>query len=89
MPKYEDIDWRGLDYSKEQFDAVMSIDRDMWIKEISMHDDLFFKLYDRLPKEMSFIRELLVSSLWRSPELGLAAPRVEPPIESAPLKAAV
>jgi phosphoenolpyruvate carboxykinase (GTP) len=25
-------------------------------------------LYDRLPKEMTFIRELLLSGLWRSPE---------------------
>ncbi len=77
MPRYEDMDWRGLDFSREQFDAVMNLDRDMWLKEIAMHDDLFFKLYDRLPKEMTFIRELLVSNLWRSPELGLAAPRVE------------
>jgi phosphoenolpyruvate carboxykinase (GTP) len=78
MPKYEDLDWRGLDFSREQFDAVMNIDRDMWIKEISMHDELFFRLYDRLPKEMTFIRELLVSSLWRSSSLGLATPRIEP-----------
>ncbi len=78
MPRYEDMDWRGLDFSREQFDAVMTIDRDMWLKEIAMHDDLFFKLYDRLPKEMTFIRELLVSNLWRAPELGLAAARVEP-----------
>ena len=85
MPNYDDLDWRGLDFSREEFDAVMSIDRDMWVKEISMHDDLFFKLYDRLPKEMAFIRELLVSSLWRSPELGLATPRVE---STEPLKAA-
>jgi phosphoenolpyruvate carboxykinase (GTP) len=85
MPKYEDLDWRGLDFSREQFDAVMSIDRDTWIKEIAMHDELFFKLYDRLPKEMTFIRELLVSALWRSPELGLAAPRPE---VAEPLKAA-
>jgi len=77
MPKYEDLDWRGLDFTREQFDAVMNIDRDLWIKEISMHDDLFFKLYDRLPKEMTFVRELLVSSLWRSIEEGLAAPRAE------------
>ncbi|CAN5401249.1 phosphoenolpyruvate carboxykinase (GTP) [soil metagenome] len=77
MPRYEDMDWRGLDFSHEQFDAVMNIDRDMWLKEIAMHDELFFKLYDRLPKEMTFMRELLVSNLWRSPELGLAAPRVE------------
>ena len=84
MPRYADMDWRGLDFSKEQFEKVMSLDRDLWLKEIAMHDDLFFKLYDRLPKEMTFIRELLVSNLWRSPELGLATPRPEP---SEPLKA--
>lgn len=78
MPRYDDLDWRGLDFSREQFDQVMNLDRDIWLKEIAMHDDLFFKLYDRLPKEMTFIRELLVSNLWRSPELGLATPRPEP-----------
>ncbi|MBV6497369.1 MAG: phosphoenolpyruvate carboxykinase (GTP) [Acidobacteria bacterium ACB1] len=77
MPRYEDIDWRGLDFSREQWDQVMKLDRNLWLKEIAMHDELFFKLYDRLPKEMTFIRELLVSNLWRSPELGLAAPRPE------------
>jgi phosphoenolpyruvate carboxykinase (GTP) len=78
MPRYEDMDWRGLDFTKEQWEQVMNLDRDIWLKEIAMHDDLFFKLYDRLPKEMTFIRELLVSNLWRSPELGLATPRPEP-----------
>ena len=87
MPRYDDMDWRGLDFSREQFDAVMQIDRDMWLKEIAMHDELFFKLYDRLPKEMTFIRELLVSNLWRSPELGLAAPRIEPETVKAVSKA--
>lgn len=66
VPRYEDLDWRGMDFSPEQFEQVMSIDRDLWNKEIAMHDELFFKLYDRLPKEMTFIRELLLSSLWRS-----------------------
>ena len=65
-------------FTREDFEKVMNIDRDLWIKEIASHDDLFFKLYDRLPKEMAFIRELLVSNLWRSPELGLAPPRHEP-----------
>jgi phosphoenolpyruvate carboxykinase (GTP) len=82
QPKYEHMDWRGLDFTREQFDAVMHLDRDMWLKEIAMHDDLFFKLYDRLPKEMTFIRELLVSNLWRSTELGLATPRPEPEEET-------
>ncbi|HQZ83599.1 MAG TPA: phosphoenolpyruvate carboxykinase (GTP) [Pyrinomonadaceae bacterium] len=83
MPRYDDIDWRGLEFSREEWDAVMKLDRDLWLKEIAMHDELFFKLYDRLPKEMTFIRELLVSNLWRSPELGLAAPRPES-ADSAP-----
>lgn len=68
MPQHKDIDWRGLDFSKEQFDKLMSTDRDEWIAELASHDELFFKLYDRLPKELTFIRELLVSGLWRSPE---------------------
>ena len=76
QPKYEHLDWRGMeDFTKADFEKVMNLDRDMWLKEIAMHDDLFFKLYDRLPKEMTFIRELLVSNLWRQQELGLATPR--------------
>ena len=79
MPRYEDMDWRGMeDFTREDFEKVMHLDRDLWLKEIASHDDLFFKLYDRLPKEMTFIRELLVSNLWRSKELGLATPRPEP-----------
>ncbi|MCH5720124.1 phosphoenolpyruvate carboxykinase domain-containing protein [Niabella hibiscisoli] len=67
MPKYEHIDWRGMeDFTENDFDNVMSINRDLWIKEIASQDELFFKLYDRLPKEMTFIRELLLSNLWRS-----------------------
>ena len=73
QPRYEDMDWRGLEnFTREDFEKVMSIDRDLWLKEIASHDDLFFKLYDRLPKEMTFIRELLVSNLWRTPEHGVA-----------------
>ncbi|WP_114792536.1 phosphoenolpyruvate carboxykinase (GTP) [Niabella yanshanensis] len=67
MPKYEHIDWRGMeDFTETDFENVMSINRDLWIKEIASQDELFFKLYDRLPKEMTFIRELLLSNLWRS-----------------------
>ncbi|MGL4650591.1 MAG: phosphoenolpyruvate carboxykinase (GTP) [Caldilineaceae bacterium] len=69
VPRYEDIDWRGMEkFTAQDFDKLMSIDREQWLKEIASHDDLFFKLYDRLPKEMTFIRELLVSGLWCSPE---------------------
>jgi len=68
VPKYEDIDWSGLNFSREDFNKVMEIDRELWKKEVSSHDELFSKLYDKLPKEFIWIRELMISSLWRSPE---------------------
>lgn len=69
MPRYEDLDWRGLeDFSREKFQELMVIDREQWVNELLSHEELFIKLYDRLPKELIFIRELILSSLWRSPE---------------------
>ncbi|GAA5527858.1 phosphoenolpyruvate carboxykinase (GTP) [Herpetosiphon gulosus] len=68
MPRYQDLDWSGLNFSEDQFHELMSVDRDDWNKEILSHEELFIKLYDRLPKEFLSIRELILSSLWRSPE---------------------
>jgi phosphoenolpyruvate carboxykinase (GTP) len=68
MPRYEDLSWDGLDFSRERFNELMSVDRDLWANEILSHEELFMKLYDRLPKELIFVRELMLSSLWRAPE---------------------
>ena len=68
MPRYEDLDWRGLEgFTREQFNELMSVDREVWQQELLSHEELFMKLYDRLPKELLFIRELILSGLWRSP----------------------
>jgi phosphoenolpyruvate carboxykinase (GTP) len=74
MPRYEDINWEGLDFSREKFDEVMEVDREAWKTELQGHDELFYKLYDKLPKEFVYMRELLLSSLWRSPEHWKLAP---------------
>jgi len=69
MPRYEDICWKGLEsFTKEKFGELMAVDRNQWVAEVLSHEELFMKLYDRLPKELIFIRELTLSSLWRSPE---------------------
>lgn len=69
QPRYKDMDWTGLeDFSKEEFKNVMLIDREAWKKELLDHEELFEKLYDRIPKEFLFMKELLLSALWRSPE---------------------
>ncbi len=76
MPRYEDIDWRGLNFSREDFDAIMEVDREAWKTEVLGHEELFSKLYDKLPKEFFFMRELLLGALWRSPEHWKLAPEV-------------
>ena len=68
MPHYEDIDWTGSSFTKQQFDSIMMVDREGWKQELLSHAELFEKMYDKLPKEFIFMRELLLSSLWRSPE---------------------
>jgi phosphoenolpyruvate carboxykinase (GTP) len=76
IPKYEDLDMKGLDFNRDQFNKLMSIDREMWKTEIASHEELFMKLYDKLPKEFTWMRELITSSLWRSPaQFGLAPER--------------
>src|SRR5690606_35620674 len=67
MPVYNDIDWNGLDFSRRDFDNIMQIDSEAWKAELLSHEELFEKMYDRLPKEYIFMRELLLSALWRSP----------------------
>jgi phosphoenolpyruvate carboxykinase (GTP) len=78
-PRYRDMDFTGLDeFSSEQFNEIMMIDRELWKQEILGHEELFEKMYDRIPKEFLFMKELLLSALWRSPEKwGLAAEREE------------
>ncbi|MCG3207926.1 MAG: Phosphoenolpyruvate carboxykinase [GTP] [Anaerolineae bacterium] len=68
VPRYDDLDWRGLDFTREQYRNLMAVDRQKWVDEVLSHEELFAKLYDRLPKELIFIRQLILSSLWRSPE---------------------
>ena len=68
MPTYEDLHWEGLDYSKERFNALMAVNAQEWKNELLSQEELFTKLYDKLPKEFVFMRELILSALWRSPE---------------------
>jgi phosphoenolpyruvate carboxykinase (GTP) len=69
MPRYNDITWDGIEnFSKADFRNAMAIDKDDWDAELLQHDELFIRLYDRIPKEMLAIRELTLSAMWRSPE---------------------
>ncbi|WP_425396090.1 phosphoenolpyruvate carboxykinase (GTP) [Aeoliella sp.] len=63
VPHYEDIDWTGLDFPKEKWEELMEVDREGWRQSTLNHEKLFLDLHDRLPKEMVFERQLLLSRL--------------------------
>jgi phosphoenolpyruvate carboxykinase (GTP) len=60
VPRYEDMDWTGLDFSRDVFDRLQAFSRPAWRAEVIGHEELFFDLHDRLPKEMIYERELLI-----------------------------
>jgi phosphoenolpyruvate carboxykinase (GTP) len=68
MPRYEDIQWEGLDYPAQAFNDLMAVGREAGRNEAHAHEELFDRFFDRLPKEFTFERELLRSRLWRSPD---------------------
>ncbi|AKC83415.1 phosphoenolpyruvate carboxykinase [Verrucomicrobia bacterium IMCC26134] len=63
MPRYEDIDWSGLDFPRDTFETLTTVDRVAWRAEILGHEELFVDLHAHLPKEMIFERELLICRL--------------------------
>ncbi len=52
-PRYEDLDWQGLSFSREQFHSVMAMDHGAWQKELKLHDELFAQLAYHLPHELN------------------------------------
>ena len=77
IPQEGDLDLTGLEgFGPAQLKDVMRIPRDDWRKELLFHEELFERLYDRMPKEFLHMRQLLLSNLWRTPqETGLAPER--------------
>lgn len=51
-PRFEDLQWEGMEFSPEQFDRITSIDKAAWQAEIALHTELFDKLRHHLPKEL-------------------------------------
>jgi phosphoenolpyruvate carboxykinase (GTP) len=77
MPRREDIDLQGMqDCTPEDFHRLMEVDCRAWIREALSDEELALKLYGKLPKEFLLDRDLLISRLWRSPEMWKLAPEL-------------
>ena len=64
MPHWDDFNAEGLDnFTEDDFDKLMTICRDEWKAEIISQGELFMQLYDSMPKELVFQRELLAARM--------------------------
>ncbi|EHR69430.1 phosphoenolpyruvate carboxykinase (GTP) [Burkholderiales bacterium JOSHI_001] len=52
-PRYEDLNWSGLDFSRAQYDQVISMDSQAWVEEMGLHAALFQQLLPRLPQALT------------------------------------
>ena len=60
-PRYDDLDWSGLDFDRAKFAQVAGIDAAAWADELSLHDELFLQLAHRLPAALPEVRKRLAA----------------------------
>jgi phosphoenolpyruvate carboxykinase (GTP) len=69
MPRYEDMDWGGLNYSKAQYQAIMDINRSGMMSEIEEIKAFFDKFGAKLPQELEQQRQQFAQRAEKAPEL--------------------
>jgi len=62
-PRYEDLRWDGLAFSREQFASVIGIDKAAWQQELTLHSELFKTLAYHLPAELPAAKAQLEARL--------------------------
>jgi len=58
-PRYEDITWDGLAFSREQFETITAIDAAAWKQELALHRQLFADLHLGLPPALIEVEDRL------------------------------
>ena len=62
-PLFDEITWKGLNFSADQFKTVTSIDKAAWAEELKLHEAHFQQLAYHLPKELVETKALFEQKL--------------------------
>jgi len=55
-PRYEDLKWNGLEFSRDRYEQITAVDASDLRKELASHAELFSKLHPHLPAELEQAR---------------------------------
>ena len=69
MPRYEDITWAGLDFSKDKYLKIMNISRDGALSEAAEIGQYFATFGNRLPPELDAQRKALEERAGAQPQV--------------------
>jgi phosphoenolpyruvate carboxykinase (GTP) len=56
MPRFEDLDWKGLDFTPAQYLKATSLDPAEWTREMAGHEEFFRSVGNKLPQKFHDIR---------------------------------
>ncbi|MFC5608620.1 phosphoenolpyruvate carboxykinase (GTP) [Variovorax soli] len=62
-PRYEELNWTGLQFTADQFKSVTSIDKAAWEAELKLHGELFEQLKHHLPQELAQTKDAIEQRL--------------------------
>jgi len=62
-PRYEDLEWAGLDFGPDKFAAIIDAAPDAWREELKLHQQLFDQLAYHLPQALKDTKSRMEAQL--------------------------
>ena len=63
MPRFEDIDWTGVEFNEAEFNELNQVDTDAWKQELVLQKEWFEKMGEKLPIQLVKNRDLFETTL--------------------------
>ena len=63
VPRYDDLDWKGIEFDVRRFSTIMDVDPAQWERELDSHDEFFGRLGSKRPAALMRQRDRLAGRM--------------------------